>query len=125
MSSPFALLVDDDMIFTLWVTKLLQLEGFEVIKASNGHKALQLLENQSPFPEVIITDYQMPMMSGLELIEKLRRAFPEATQSATVLISNLEKQDIETDLDALKITFVQKHVAKQTLLPTLLKIIAS
>ena len=44
--------------------------GFEVLVADNGSNAYDLAcENK---PDIIVTDYQMPVMSGLELIEKLR-----------------------------------------------------
>lgn len=46
------------------------LSGYNVIDAANGKEALQLLEKQSV--DLIITDYMMPVMDGLALVNKLR-----------------------------------------------------
>ena len=45
-------------------------EGFEVITAPNGSEAL--LRVQARWPDLIITDYTMPGMTGLELCKRLR-----------------------------------------------------
>jgi DNA-binding response OmpR family regulator len=64
------LLVDDDELTLTLISDLLQSSGFEVRQAADGEQALKLLENEW-FP-VIITDWQMPVMSGLELTRRLR-----------------------------------------------------
>jgi CheY-like chemotaxis protein len=64
------LVVDDDELTLALISDLLQSGGFEVRQASDGARALKLLEHEW-FP-VIITDWQMPVMSGLELTRGLR-----------------------------------------------------
>jgi DNA-binding response OmpR family regulator len=64
------LVVDDDELTLALMSDLLQSQGFDVRQASDGARALKLLEHES-FP-VIITDWEMPVMNGLELTRRLR-----------------------------------------------------
>jgi len=64
------LLVDDDDLELLLMGDRLSASGFQVTVAANGEEALSILERQW-FP-VILADWQMPVMDGIQLIEKLR-----------------------------------------------------
>ncbi len=64
------LVVEDDELTLALISDLLRSSGFEVRQASDGAQALKILD-QEWFP-VIITDWQMPVMSGLELTRRLR-----------------------------------------------------
>ncbi len=44
----------------------------EVIEAEDGEKAWNILSRKKIVPDLIITDYQMPKMNGLELIKKIQ-----------------------------------------------------
>ena len=65
------LIVDDEIHIVHVVAIKLRNNGFEVISAQNGRDAFELACEQKP--DVIVTDFQMPVMTGLELVEKLRR----------------------------------------------------
>jgi len=64
------LVVDDDELERILVADRLESRGFHVTRASNGEEALALFEGQS-FP-VLLVDWLMPVMSGIELTERLR-----------------------------------------------------
>jgi two-component system, cell cycle response regulator len=64
------LVVDDDELTLQLISDLLRSRGFEVRQASDGAQALKILEHEW-FP-VVITDWQMPVMNGLELTRRLR-----------------------------------------------------
>jgi CheY-like chemotaxis protein len=64
------LVVDDDELELALVCDRLQSCGLEVRQAANGEQALEALRKEW-FP-VIVTDWQMPVMSGIELTERLR-----------------------------------------------------
>jgi DNA-binding response OmpR family regulator len=64
------LVVDDDDLELSLMSDRLGAAGFQVTVATNGEEALAILEKQW-FP-VILTDWQMPVMDGIQLIEKLR-----------------------------------------------------
>ena len=65
------LVVDDEIHIVHVVTIKLRNNGFDVITAENGADAFDLACKEKP--DVIVTDFQMPGMTGLELIEKLRQ----------------------------------------------------
>jgi len=65
-------LVADDEVHIIHVVAIkLRNNGYEVISASNGAEAYDLACREKP--DVIVTDYQMPFMTGIDLIEKLRQ----------------------------------------------------
>jgi len=65
-----ALVVDDSMLVRYTVCRFLQERGFKVEAASNGKEALEILARVQP--DLIVTDMQMPQMSGSELITALK-----------------------------------------------------
>lgn len=66
------ILVADDEAHILHVVSMkLRNAGFEVITAVDGEEALDLC--RSEHPDLLITDFQMPFLSGLELCKQLRR----------------------------------------------------
>jgi len=64
------LVVDDEIHIVQVVAIKLRNNGFDVITCENGAQALELASNENP--DIIVTDFQMPVMTGLELIENLR-----------------------------------------------------
>lgn len=70
MSCARVLLVDDEPHIPMVVGRKLSNAGFEVITASDGEEALAAAREFSP--DLIITDLQMPYMSGAELAAALR-----------------------------------------------------
>ncbi|MBU4326511.1 MAG: response regulator [Proteobacteria bacterium] len=65
------LVVDDDMRTTFAVARLLAESGMKPIKAANGEKALQLLDEQ-PDIDLVLMDIMMPVMDGYETMQRIR-----------------------------------------------------
>jgi CheY-like chemotaxis protein len=61
------LVVDDQDILRLLMCKTLENGGFRVLAASNGADALRLFRGADPPVDLLVTDYRMPGMTGLEL----------------------------------------------------------
>lgn len=67
------LIVDDSKAMRMIVKRALNQAGFSdmpTIEASNGTEALQLIERESP--DLILSDWNMPEMKGIELLKTLR-----------------------------------------------------
>jgi CheY-like chemotaxis protein len=68
--STVALVVDDSMLIRFTVCRFLEERGFAVESAANGLEAVQVLERVHP--GLVVTDLDMPKMSGSELITLLK-----------------------------------------------------
>ena len=68
--SPRILLVEDDQQLRDALQKSFTIFGCEVLTASNGEEALRILESRSV--TAIVSDIQMPKMSGVQLLNNLR-----------------------------------------------------
>jgi CheY-like chemotaxis protein len=66
-----ALVVDDSMLIRYTVCRSLTERGFKVESATNGLEALEILARVRP--DLVVTDMQMPKMSGSELITALKK----------------------------------------------------
>lgn len=69
--TPIILAVDDNPDALALLRMLLRGEGFDVMTAASGAQALQIMQQRS-LPDLVITDYAMPGMTGLELCKHLR-----------------------------------------------------
>lgn len=94
--SKILIIEDDDFLRSLAVTKL-EKEGFTVSMAANGQEGLSLV--QSVMPDLLILDLMLPIMSGFDVLEKMKS--DDATKHIKVIVfSNLgEESDIKKCLD--------------------------
>ena len=93
------LIVDDEIHIVHVVAIKLRNNGYDVISADNGGDAYQFACEQKP--DVIITDLQMPNMTGLELIEKLVKN--EGTKDIPVILLTARNFSKENQQENLKI----------------------
>ncbi|KYG72546.1 MULTISPECIES: response regulator [Roseivirga] len=68
------LLVEDDSLSVKLYVKLLSKWGYDVSYANNGMLALEMLEEESY--DLLLTDNQLPLMTGSELVEKVMKTRP-------------------------------------------------
>jgi CheY-like chemotaxis protein len=91
------ILVADDESHILHVVSLkLRNAGFNVVTARDGQEALELAQQQKP--DLLITDYHMPQLSGLELCQKLKQD-PATSMIPAIMLTargyHLEPADTE------------------------------
>jgi CheY-like chemotaxis protein len=89
-----ALVVDDSMLIRYTVCRFLEERGFTVESATNGVEALQALEQSRP--DLIVTDMQMPKMSGSELITALKGK-PETANIPIIIVAGRASGFTETE----------------------------
>ena len=82
--STVALVVDDSMLIRYTVCRFLEERGFTVESATNGIEAMQALGRVKP--DLIVTDMQMPKMSGAELITTLKSK-PETAKIPIIIVA--------------------------------------
>jgi len=66
------LVVDDDVKLLKMLKRTLVFENLDVLTATNGREALEVVQQEAP--DLLIVDWMMPEMDGLELIQHLRDA---------------------------------------------------
>lgn len=72
------LLVEDELAVRVLCRRVLDRMGYRVVDASSGVEALNLVENGSLRPELLLTDVVMPGISGRELADRLHKIQPDA-----------------------------------------------
>jgi DNA-binding NtrC family response regulator len=70
------LVVDDNVEALRLIERGLKIAGHMAIKASSGEEALMHLQRCEPKIELMLTDYTMPKMNGLELLKKVKEMRP-------------------------------------------------
>ena len=72
------LVADDSETVLLMLQRRLEIEGYEVVTATDGNEALERIrETASNPPDVILLDAMMPNKSGTEVLEELRKSGSE------------------------------------------------
>ena len=89
-----ALVVDDSMLMRYTVCRFLEERGYTVESASNGAEALEALSRVRP--ALIVTDMQMPKMSGSELITALKSK-PETAEVPIIIVAGRASGFDETE----------------------------
>ncbi|WP_077921020.1 PAS domain S-box protein [Spirosoma sp. 209] len=87
------LIVDDNENNRLILRQMFSLKQIQVDEARNGFDALQLLGQHRQY-DVILMDYHMPYMDGIETIEKIRANFPSEQQAIILLHSSSDDERI-------------------------------
>ncbi|OIO59297.1 MAG: two-component system response regulator [Verrucomicrobia bacterium CG_4_10_14_3_um_filter_43_23] len=110
------LVLDDDEIIRVAIQETLKIEGYNVIPVDTAEKAFENLKSQ-PF-SVIISDQQMPVMTGLEFLAKAKEIQPNA---ARILITGV--LTLKTIIDAVNkgeiFRFLAKPWVREELLATI------
>jgi DNA-binding NtrC family response regulator len=71
------LLVDDEEMLRLAVAKMLRRKGFSVMETGDGRAGIELFQTRWREIDVVLLDVTLPMISGREVLEELRRVQPE------------------------------------------------
>ncbi len=105
------LIVEDEDVLRNAYVNIFTIEKFEVEQASNGHIALQKIESFKP--HVVILDILMPVMSGIEFLEKVNliKQYPD---TKVLVLSNLSDKDTVDQVTSLG---ASKHMVKSSLSP--------
>jgi CheY-like chemotaxis protein len=69
------LVVEDDRLNRELLSKVLRQEGYQVLEACDGDIALKIL--QVLLCDLVITDFLMPMLNGIEFVDQLRSLQPQ------------------------------------------------
>ena len=102
---PKVLLVDDDADVLQGLGLVLRGHGFKLLSAWSASAALELLAREPV--DLVISDHQMPGLSGLELLREVARLYPA---TARVMLSG--RADFQVAVEAINGRLIHQFVAK-------------
>lgn len=91
------LVVDDSKVALEQTAYYLKNYNLQVYKATNGMEALEVIK-QNPKIKLVYTDYNMPIMNGLELIRELRKKYSKKELSIIAISSQTDRETSSTVL---------------------------
>ncbi len=112
------ILIVDDQPHVIRVLKLnLEVEGYTVDSANNGHEALKKIAEHEP--DVLITDIQMPGMSGQELCQHIQATMPARKFLILVMTSTTERDQRDWVKTMTHLEFLEKPLSPRKLITQL------
>ena len=109
---PKALVVDDSKAIRTILAKTLKELGFEVCEAANGREALEVIEAEKATVQLVLLDWNMPEMNGLDLLKRLRQAPEFASLVIVMVTTEAELKHIAEALDEGANEYVMKPFTK-------------
>lgn len=92
------LIADDSAVYAALVKKALASESCSLLFAKNGSEALELFSRHRP--PLVITDWEMPQLTGPELCRHIRKEFPDAYTYLMLLTSSDKKETVVEGLSS-------------------------
>jgi diguanylate cyclase (GGDEF)-like protein len=111
------LVVDDDPAALRWIARVISSAGHRVLRAENGRQALDLLLENTP--DLVVCDWDMPELDGLELCREIRRREFARYVYVLILTAKAGADDVVAGLAAGADDFVIKPVRRPVLLARL------
>lgn len=110
-----ALVVDDSKAIRMILGKTLRELGYEVREAANGKDALAVMQAENNSVSLVLADWNMPEMNGLELLKRLRQDPDLASLVVVMVTTETELQHMTAALEAGANEYVMKPFTKDIL----------
>jgi two-component system phosphate regulon response regulator PhoB len=121
MSKPVVLIVEDEAPLVMLLRYNLEKEGFQVCEAADGEEALvQIAERK---PDVVLLDWMLPLVSGIEVCRRIRRAPETRALPVIMLTARGEESDRVRGLDSGADDYVVKPFSPSELVARLRAVI--
>ncbi|MEO5373818.1 MAG: phosphate regulon transcriptional regulator PhoB [Alphaproteobacteria bacterium] len=114
---PLVLVVDDEAALVTLLRYTLEREGFRVLVAGDGGEAISVVADQAP--DVVVLDWMLPVMSGLEVCRQLRARPITRDVPVLMLTARAEESDKVRGLDTGADDFMTKPVSMRELVARL------
>jgi len=114
-----AMIVDDSRATRVILRTALEREGFSVLEAGDGKQALERLNESGPL-DLALVDWNMPVMTGYELIRALRAETTFDSMSIMMVTTESESSQVQRALDAGANEYVMKPFSAEILREKLL-----
>jgi PAS domain S-box-containing protein len=115
------LVVDDVELLRDFAQNFLEMAGFTVLTAKNGEEAIQILENSAKPVDIILTDYNMPSMNGVDLVKRVSARWPKIK---FILASGYLDEKTQADVRKQNATPILKPYTVDDLIKVIMKELA-
>ncbi|MEI7802664.1 MAG: response regulator [Bacteroidota bacterium] len=113
------LLVDDDPLCIKLISPLLTSAGYSLLTAENAKDAQQLLEQNTDQIAVVLLDWEMPVMNGIELLKWIREQSKFETIQVIMQTGMDQPENIKEGIDAGAYYYLTKPIKREVLLSTI------
>ena len=114
-----ALVVDDSRAIRMILVRILKQIGFEVQEAANGREALEVIEAENSGVGLVLADWNMPEINGLDLLKRLRRNPALSSLAVVMVTTETEIEQIAEALEAGANEYVMKPFTQDILVEKL------
>lgn len=90
-----ALVVDDSLVVRTIITSGIESMGFEAVHAGNGQEALDILSKQASEFQLVLLDWNMPVMNGYEAVQQIKAN--DACGHLCIVMISTESEDEKID----------------------------
>ena len=114
-----ALVVDDSRAVRTILSRMLIDLGYQVHQAGDGYRALEILDGEHSDIELALVDWNMPVMNGMELLQRLRADRRHASLVVVMVTTETEAQHMTAAIEAGANEYVMKPFTREILLDKL------
>ncbi len=114
-----ALVVDDSRAVRMLLARTLKQLGYEVQEAANGREALEIVEAGNSGIKLVLADWNMPEMNGLDLLKRLRQNPALSSVAVVMVTTETEIQHIAEAMEAGANEYVMKPFTRDILVEKL------
>ena len=114
-----ALVIDDSKAIRIILRRLLDELGFDVAEAADGREALARLAELQPPPDLVLVDWNMPEMNGLEFVREVRASDGNHDVTMVMVTTETESEQVVRALAAGANEYVMKPFTKDVLVDKL------
>ncbi len=110
-----AMVVDDSRATRCVLRRTLMELGYEVYEAGNGQEAMELLDRESDGISLMLVDWNMPVMNGLELVRRIRAQLRFRSLTLMMVTTEGELYQVRRALEAGADEYLMKPFSREAL----------
>jgi two-component system chemotaxis response regulator CheY len=114
-----ALVVDDSKTIRTIIRRILIGVGYEVLEAGDGAQAMEVLAADKSAIGLVLADWNMPVMNGLELVKEIRQDNELASLKVIMVTTETEMSQMASALEAGANEYIMKPFTKDILIEKL------
>jgi len=112
------LIAEDDRTSRWALQAILTKAGYEVLAATDGEEAWQVMQLEDP-PPIVLVDWMMPEMTGLEFCRKVRASAALSSTYIIFLTNKRQKEDVKVGMESGANDYICKPFNRKDLLTRL------